>query len=62
VLAAKAAGASARAAAAGRLAAIHDERGETKKALASYRTLAQETDDPELVAAVQARIAELEAH
>jgi TolA-binding protein len=61
VLSVDAPGSPARAAAAGRLAAIHDERGETTKAIASYRTLLGESEDPELVAAVEARISELEA-
>jgi TolA-binding protein len=44
--------------AAGRLAALHEERGETGKAIAAYRNLIQ-SDDPELVAAANSRIAEL---
>ncbi len=61
VLSVDAPGSPARAAAAGRLAAIHDERGETAQAIASYRTLLDESADPELAAAVEARLSELEA-
>ena len=44
--------------AAGRLAALHEDRGETGKAIAAYRNLL-DADDAELVAAAKSRIAEL---
>jgi TolA-binding protein len=52
-------GSAFRLSAAGRLAEIHEVRGETTKAVAAYRNLL-ESDDPELVAAAESRIAELE--
>ena len=47
--------------AAGRLAALHEERGEVAEAIGAYRNLARESDDPELVSAAKSRIADLEA-
>jgi predicted TPR repeat methyltransferase len=52
-------GSAVRLSAAGRLAALHEERGETNEAVAAYRNLL-DADDPELIAAAKSRIAELE--
>ena len=45
-------------AAAGRLAALYEERGESRRAIAAYRNLLH-AKDPELVAAAESRITEL---
>ena len=58
VLKSAARGSALRLSAAGRLAAIHEDRGDATKAVAAYRNLL-DSDDPELVAAAQSRIAEL---
>jgi TolA-binding protein len=53
-------GSAFRLSAAGRLAVIHEDRGDAAKAVAAYRNLL-DSDDPELVAAAKSRIAELSA-
>jgi TolA-binding protein len=44
-----------------RCAAIYEEKSEYKKAIAAYRDLIKNADDPELVVAARARVEELEA-
>jgi len=44
-----------------RCAAIYEKQGEYKNAIAAYRDLVENADDPELVVAAKARVEELEA-
>ena len=44
-----------------RCAAIYETKNEFKKAIAAYRDLVENADDPELIVAARARVEELEA-